>query len=219
MYLVFDCETSGLDPNCNNLLTCCFIVLNSELESVDKLTLDLKYDSYCVVPRALEVNNINLIEHQKKSLFLEEARTKLLYFLDKNKNRYRFIPVGHNINFDIGFIKSSGLLTNEEYNSYCSINPIDTLVISQFLKTTGYIKRTSSLSLGNLAKMFFTDELNKTDRLHTCDYDTELTVKLFKHYVDYFLIVKNKNKNSNNNSVSSSSDQEIVAGIKRKRTQ
>lgn len=212
MYLVFDCETSGLDPNYNNLLTCCFIVLDPELEFVDKLTLDLKHNTYCVVPRALEVNNINLIEHQKKSLFLEEARTKLLYFLDKYKNRYRYIPVGHNINFDIGFIKSSGLLTNEEYNNYCSINPIDTLVISQFLKTVGYIKRTSSLSLGNLIKIFFADEIENSDKLHTCDYDTQLTVKLFKHYADYFSKLNNKNKK-----ISDICNETMITGSKRKR--
>jgi len=176
-YIAFDCETTGIHENCN-LLTVTFIVLNSDLIEENRLNISLKQDGYYVYPEALQVNKINLILHHKESLYLIDARKKLHEFLIANKGTFNFIPIGHNIQFDIRFIKKSGLLTNEEYSKYISCNPIDTLVIAQFLKLSKKLHDKQSLSLISLCKSFGLQ--NNKELEHSSEYDIEMTIELLK---------------------------------------
>jgi len=187
-YICFDTETTGLHSSCN-LLTAHFIVLNKNLEKIDSLDLKIKYPVYTVYAKALEVNKINLVDHDKDpdSLFISDANNRLISFLQKNKGQFRYIPVGHNINFDIQFIKWSKLLSEEEYSKYISANALDTLTIANFLKITGFIPSTQPLKLVSLCKFLniSTDDSNA----HNAEYDTKMTVELLK-------IFKEKLKNS-----------------------
>ena len=149
-YIAFDCETTGVNDN-SNLLTVSFLILDNNLNEKDVLNLSLRQNNgYYVYPKALEINKIDIIKHHNTSLDLMDARKKLLEFLTKNKGQFNLIPVGHNIQFDIKFIKQSGLLNEYEYNSYISCNPLDTLSVAQFLKLSGKLHEKQSLSLVNL---------------------------------------------------------------------
>ena len=53
-YIAFDAETTGLDVNVNNLLTACFIVLDSDLNELDSLNISLKSENYFINPKAME---------------------------------------------------------------------------------------------------------------------------------------------------------------------
>jgi len=162
MYLAFDTETTGIDAVKNNLLTACFIVLDDNLVEIDRLNLNIKYNEYNISVRAMEINKIDLIKHHnsRNSVDLKTARSMLLDFLRKNKKAHSnsslsygynlFTPIGHNVSFDINFIKGCGLLSEYEYNSYISFNCVDTICIAQFLKLTGEIPKTQSISLVNL---------------------------------------------------------------------
>ena len=63
MYLAFDVETTGLENHCN-VLTAYFIILNSEFNEIDTLDLKIKYPYYVIYPKALEVNQINILDNQ-----------------------------------------------------------------------------------------------------------------------------------------------------------
>lgn len=193
-YIAFDCETTGLNINNNNLLTVCFIILDVNLEYIDKLNISLKQKSgYYISPDALEINKIDIVRHHKTAVDLENARTILLHFLSKNRSTYNLIPIGHNINFDINFIKSSGLLTESEYSNFISCNPIDTKTIAQFLKSCGKIHEKQSLSLINLCKYFnLTQCINLQ---HSSEYDTEMTIQLLKTMKS---LVNDNSSNSSN---------------------
>lgn len=176
-YICFDTETSGLDPECN-LLTACFIVLDENLNEIDILNLQIKDDYYYVSARALEINHINLIEHtnDKSSVTLLQA-SKLLYeFLNKNKRGYPLVPIGHNLEFDIGFVKK--LLPNGDYNKFISFNKIDTIVLAQFLKLSNQISKYQSISLVNLAQLY---NIKIPGQAHTAEYDTKMTIEVLKH--------------------------------------
>lgn len=179
-YIAFDCETTGVSDNCN-LLTVSFIVLDSELNETDLLNISLKQNNgYYIYPESLEVNKIDLVKHHQNSIDLIDARRKLSQFLQKNKGQYNLIPIGHNIQFDIKFIKKSGLLTEDEYSKYISCNAIDTVTISQFLKLTGKLPQKQSLSLVNLCKSC---HLKRNESLeHSAEYDVKMTIKLLKHF-------------------------------------
>ena len=71
-YLAFDCETTGLLPNCN-VLTVYFVILDDKLNILDELDLKIKHDFYVVFTKALEVNNINILEHDKIKISKKNA--------------------------------------------------------------------------------------------------------------------------------------------------
>ncbi len=181
-YIAFDTETTGVDSLKCNLLTVSFIVLDSELNKLDTLNISLKHENYYINPTALEVNKIDIIKHHNNSLDIIDARVKLITFLNKYKIQYNFVPIGHNILFDINFIKSSGLLTNEIYNKYISCNFIDTLTIAQFLKFSGKLPEKQSVSLINLCKYTEIKDDKNTELEHSAEYDTNMTIKLLKKF-------------------------------------
>lgn len=179
-YIAFDCETTGVNDDCN-LLTVSFLMLNSNLKEMDVLNIALKQtNGYHIYPESLEVNKIDIIKHHNQSIDLIDARRKVLQFLQKYKGQYNLIPIGHNIQFDIKFIKKSGLLTEEEYTKYISYNALDTVVVSQFLKLSGKLPEKQSLSLINLCKSC---NLKRNEELeHSAEYDIKMTVKLLKYF-------------------------------------
>jgi DNA polymerase III epsilon subunit-like protein len=174
-YIAFDCETSGVSET-SNLLTISFIILDKDLIQKDSLNVSLKQTSYNIYPEALQINRIDIIKHHQSSTDLQTSRKIILDFLNKNKGSYNLIPIGHNIAFDIRFIKSSGLLTDREYSNFISCNPIDTLVIAQFLKMCGKLNQKQSLSLINLCNHFKLDSCKNSE--HTSEYDIKMTIKL-----------------------------------------
>jgi len=179
-YISFDTETTGLDSDKCNLLTVCFIILDSDLNEIDRLNISLKQVNYYVNVEALKVNKINLVKHHDNSIDIIDARNKLHNFLDKYKTQYNLIPIGHNIKFDISFIKSSGLLMDNEYLKYISFNAIDTISIAQFLKLSGKLPKQQSISLVNLCKYAKLDQ--EQNQEHTAEYDTEMTIKLLRYF-------------------------------------
>ena len=47
-YIVFDCETTGLDNDCN-LLTAFFVILDENLNKIDTLGLHIKHIYYFLI--------------------------------------------------------------------------------------------------------------------------------------------------------------------------
>ena len=194
MYLAFDTETTGIDAVKNNLLTACFIVLDDNLVEIDRLNLNIKYNEYNISVRAMEINKIDLIKHHnsRNSVDLKTARSMLLDFLRKNKKAHSnsslsygynlFTPIGHNVSFDINFIKGCGLLSEYEYNSYISFNCVDTICIAQFLKLTGEIPKTQSISLVNLCSYYNIKSEGNTESYHTAEYDIVMTLHLLRKF-------------------------------------
>lgn len=181
MYLAFDCETTGI-LNESNLLTAFFLVLDDELNIIDTFGLKLKHDIYNVSIKALEINKIDLIKHEndRHTYCIKDIKPKFLVFLEKYKPKYRYVPIGHNIEFDIRFIKNSGLLTKEEYSNYISCNSIDTIIIAQYHKLCNNIPKEQSLSLINLCKYF---KINQDEKLeHNAEYDIKMTIELLKKF-------------------------------------
>jgi DNA polymerase-3 subunit epsilon len=188
-YIAFDSETTGLDANVNNLLTATFIVLDTDLNELDRLNISLKSESYTINAKAMEVNKIDIVKHQTNSKDLIDTKAQLINFLKKNKTNFYLTPVGHNIQFDIQFIKK---LLGDEYNNYFSYNSVDTIVIANFLKICGKLPERQPVSLSKLSEYYgiggsapqrrIDEVLNEA--FHTSEYDTEITVKLLKKFVE-----------------------------------
>jgi DNA polymerase III epsilon subunit-like protein len=181
MYLAVDTETTGIDATKNNLLTACFILLDQQLNELGRLNLSLKHSNYTITIKAMEINHIDLIKHHYDSNDLNSSRILLLDFLNKHKNKTLFTLIGHNVSFDIQFIKSSGLLTEEEFNSFINFNILDTISIAQYLKLTGDLPLKQSISLINLCKYYGLDSKSNKN-YHNAEYDIEMTIHLLKKF-------------------------------------
>lgn len=134
-----DCETSGLDPQKHSILTLYFCILNENMEKIDELDLKLMPDDGNIVyeKEALEINGINIDEHKLSATKYSEAIVLIESFLKKHSPKKRGIrPAGHNIAFDIAFIKSQ-LKIDQLWEDRCHYRVLDTTPIVTFMQDLG----------------------------------------------------------------------------------
>ena len=172
MYLAFDTETSGIHADAQ-VLTAYFIILDSNFNEIDSLDLKIKYPVYSIQLKAFQVNNIDLIKHEQEALISLDAKIKLKNFLLKHKKN-KYIPLGHNVKFDLEKMKSFGI-----YDHVSSTFNLDTMQIAQFLKSSNKLPFNQSLSLKNLTEYY---GITPTGELHNAECDIRLTIELFKHF-------------------------------------
>ncbi len=82
-YLALDVETGGLLPH-HSTLTVAFVIFSPGGVELDSLHLKLKHKEYCVTREALEVNGIDLIQHDLEALPVEDCQRLAKDFLKKH---------------------------------------------------------------------------------------------------------------------------------------
>lgn len=131
-----DIETTGLDCTKHNILSVGIAIVNVEkdnLEFIDKIEIPVVYENYCVDEKALQINKINLETHTGKTPL--EAVDTIIEFLTKNEMMNKPI-CGHNINFDIGFLKK--LFSSDKTYTYpFHYHKIDVMSILFYLQDKG----------------------------------------------------------------------------------
>lgn len=179
-YIAFDCETGGLSDDCS-LLTVYFMLLEADLTTVvGELDLKIKPnagEAYVVTDEALSINGINLIEHSKTAITMNEASSLFYNFLMSNNpnGRAKFIPVGHNVAFDAMFLKGK-LISTANWNKFISYRQLDTGTIAQMMKLTGHMDKDVMGSLGSLASYLGIPHT----QAHNAKGDTITTVKVLR---------------------------------------
>ena len=156
--IAFDCETGGLGDDVS-LLTVWFGIYNDKFELLDELPLKIKPKDgiYHIQAQALEVNKIDLIEHDKVAITKSEAGKLLFNFLKKNKCDDMLIPVGHNIAGDVRWVNQH-LLNADTFNQFCSYRKLDSSTIAMFLMMAGVLTGVERAGLGNLIERFELDK-------------------------------------------------------------
>ena len=153
LYLPFDNETGGLGKDVA-LLSAHFAVCDAKWNVIDELDILSKPndDQYVVTARALEINKINLIEHDKVALTYSQAGAKLRDFLwlHSDNGKVKLVPVGKNVGFDVIKVTDNylGARTWNQFVSY-RLYDITTLVI--YLKNVGKLPQDAPDSLEGLA--------------------------------------------------------------------
>ncbi len=179
-YIAFDVEAGGVTDD-HSLLSAYFVVIDEDLKTVyGELDLFVKPDNgnYVITPQALEVNKINLIEHDKIAITASKAGTLLYNFLKTHApdGTQKLIPLGHNIAFDVQFVKKH--LLNKAFNQYVSYRMLDTSCVVQFMKLTGTVSRDLAGSLSEIASYFGIPLLPNT--VHTAKGDTWLVIDVLR---------------------------------------
>ena len=155
-FLGFDTETGGIGDD-KSLLTAYFgfyELVNGKFNKLDELDLKIKPDDnvYHLTAESLEINKINIIEHNKVAIFEKIAGQQLYKKLQEWHvvSKEKLIPVGHNINFDIRKVTTT-LISIGSWEGFVSYRVMDTCTIAQFYRICGKLPDNLSCSLGHLS--------------------------------------------------------------------
>lgn len=186
MYLFVDTETGGLTPQ-HSLLTVSCIGVDENFDiipvasGVPGLYLRIKHEEYALTAGALSVNKIDLAQHHAAGLTPPEAQKALLYFLAdimKRCGKKRLVPAGHNVGFDVQFLRAN-LLTDEQWDQHFTYPAFDTAAIARFLNAAG--RHDGGYSLGRLCTKYV-PHMSGAD-LHNAEVDNLTTIELAKKFV------------------------------------
>lgn len=185
LYLAMDNETGGLhEETC--LLSTYLEVIDEQFNVVDSLELYVKPNNgvYRVEAQGLDINKINLIEHDKIAITYSEAGQKLFKFLQKNSQdgKIKLIPIGKNVQFDIGGLQKH-LLSKQNMDKFVSYRLIDITGLAMGLQIVGKLPNEMSLSLGSLAQYFKVHD-QISGNAHEAKYDTQMTVLVYKKLLE-----------------------------------
>jgi DNA polymerase III subunit epsilon len=172
--LFIDTETGGLNPNEHSLLSLAMVVWEN-MKIIDSQELLINDGKLSVTKAALAVNKIDIEEHKKSAISPFQAIEKTLLFLGKHFPHQRKITIaGHNIQFDLGFLKILFSQNNKDFSKYFSHRIIDTSSILHYLYLTGNIKQ-KAISSDEAFELFKI----KVEGRHTAIGDALATAKLF----------------------------------------
>lgn len=176
--VVTDVETGGTDPQEHSLLQVALVVFENGRE-LDALKLNIVHDVYRVTPRAMEINKIDLETHEGYKP--EEAVQMILEFMKKHFEKPAQV-CGHNVGFDVGFLKVLFKMVGVDYDKIFSYRLLDTSAVARFLVFAGVIPPRGSL--GDLAKHFNVphDPKELHDALVDCRVTYQLLVEMTKMF-------------------------------------
>ncbi|MCU0849281.1 MAG: 3'-5' exonuclease [Spirochaetes bacterium] len=181
-FLFIDTETGGTDAERNSILSVGLAVISSSgLEG--ELEIAVMEPELSVTEKALKINRINLDEHVKIATDPSTAVEKILAFAGKwpdlLSDREKIILFGHNVIFDIEFLKRLFKFTGHEYSDVFSHRIVDTSSILRFLHLKGVFKE----DISNLDAALDHFGINEFPR-HQALKDAVLTAKLFMKLLD-----------------------------------
>lgn len=139
--LWFDCETTGLNPEKNDILTLAGLIeINGEIKEEFYLEMQpFNYDN--ISEEALKVNGLELSKI-KTWMIPRLAHKQLTYIFSKHINKFnkndKFICAGHNVKFDFDFLveffKKNGDKYLGSWVEYQFSSCIDTLPLVQLMR-------------------------------------------------------------------------------------
>lgn len=186
-YFLFDTETGGVRKEMS-LLTLYGYILDESLNVLDTIDLKIKPDDgiYRLNAAGLEMNRINIVEHDKVAKSVSEVRTLFKNYICGWSLNQKLTPIGHNVRFDVKFAKTHLL---EDWDRYFDRRHIDTASVGKFLALTGFVPKLNTYSLSEMALAMMID-VDESKR-HEANYDADLTLKVLQNMTN---LVKGINK-------------------------
>ena len=177
--LWLDTETTGLNKEkCDITQIAGIIIIDGEEKE--------RFNFHCqpvnwenIEPVALEKTNMT-VEKLKEFPMPQEVYTQLISLLDKYIDKYnqtdKFYVAGHNVQFDMDFLKLFfKKMGNDYFGSYFWYRNVDLMALATILHTAGLINLTS-WKLDEIAKYLC---ISIDENLHDASVDVDLTRKCF----------------------------------------
>lgn len=175
-YFLFDTETGGIRKEMS-LLTLYGYILDESLNILDTIDLKIKPDDgvYHLNAQGLGINKINIVEHDRVAKPLSEVKTRLKNYICGWSLNQKLTPIGHNIRFDVKFVKTHLM---EDWDRYFDRRHIDTASVGKFLALTGFVPKLNTYSLSEMAAAMMIDV--DENKRHEASYDADLTLKVLR---------------------------------------
>jgi DNA polymerase-3 subunit epsilon len=141
--LVIDTETGGIDPDRHSLLSVAAVVwADGRIEG--EIEILVGEADVTVTARALEINRIDLVEHARRAVPPAEALSHLLGFVAEHfrvelAGGEQVVLVGHNVGFDVGFLRRLCRLATSAFPAQFSHRMLDTASVLRFLSLAGFV--------------------------------------------------------------------------------
>lgn len=183
-YLALDTECGGIGLD-KSLLTAYLAILDENLNTVDYLYLFCCPDDgiYKVEGKAMEINGINLAQHDKFAKSYKECGTLLYDFLKKNKGDKQLKPLGHGVKFDCGRM-TGDLVSQGSWDKFVSYRVLDTGTIAGFAIELGLLPVDMNAGLATLSKYFKVGVQPGTG--HDAKQDVELSIGVYRELIKLF---------------------------------
>lgn len=201
-YIVFDCETGGLDETKNPITQFACVVLDGvTLKEIDRWETYVKpYAGLKIEQEALDHTMVTMSDINS-GVKLETFVGTMTKFFDQHRVKAkvremgRLIPVGHNVTFDIRFLNAALAYADyeEDLSEWLFPNLIDTFALGKMTFGVGK-EREEKLNLGaccERAKIKLTDA-------HGAMNDVEATAELFRWYVKKLRALKDSVSSTEN---------------------
>lgn len=178
--LFIDTETGGVIPEKHSLLSIGLVVWDIDKGILDKKEIFVKHKDYAVTKGAQRVNKFNLEEHETKAIDPIMVIDEIDEFCLRNfPQDHKIIVAGHNIIFDINFIRFFLSQYNRSFENMFSHRSIDTASILQFLQISQKIDVAITSSTEGF-KYFGI----KVDNRHSALSDSIATAELFSKMIE-----------------------------------
>lgn len=182
-YIVYDCETGGLDERKNPITQYACIVLDGQnLKELDRFETYIQpYNDLTIDRKALESTMVSMSD-VNEGITLENFVDVLIEFYELHQVQSRFkdagrlVPVGHNIPFDNRFLDYAFCLQKKNYWAWVHENFIDTMTLGKMAWGVNGNEKLRLVDCIGRAKLTLTDA-------HGAMNDVESTVDLFRWYV------------------------------------
>ncbi len=174
MKLIFlDTETGGINSRVNSLLSVGLVIWEDK-KIITKKEFYIKEKEYNVTTQAIEINKIDLNELKKNGLKKSEIKKEIINLIKENFKE-KAILAGHNINFDISFLKK--IFEEKEFLEIFSYRSIDVASIMKYLS----IKKGLDLNSLDDAIKYYNLE---TKKRHTALGDAIVVAELFNKLLE-----------------------------------
>jgi DNA polymerase III subunit epsilon len=186
--LVIDTETGGIDPDRHSLLSLAAVVwADGRIEG--EIEIFVSEPDITVTARALEINRIDLVEHAQQAVAPAETLSRLLAFVADHFRAElaageQVVLAGHNVGFDVSFLRRLCRLAGSAYPAIFSHRTLDTASILRFLSLAGIVPPAAVASTEAFAFL----GVRIPERLrHTALGDARATAELLTHLIGLVL--------------------------------
>lgn len=124
----------------------------------------------------MKINQIDLIELYQVGMTEKEAISKIKTFCKKYYPEEKVVLAGHNVSFDIAFLKKLFYENEENFSSLFHFRSIDTCSIMKYLYFSNKLPK--GIETITSAMSYFNIKIDDEKR-HTALYDALLTAEIF----------------------------------------
>ncbi|MCR8956336.1 3'-5' exonuclease [Variovorax sp. S2] len=178
--VAIDVETSGANPFKHEVLAIGFSPID---ESIPSKTVYIRHNEIEWSPHAHEIFLNYSEEWEKQSVNPTLAHKEIENYLSQHFRDHAITPVGHNIGFDLAFLRKLAFQSGHEHISGISHRAVDTHTLLYVLALKNIIPISATTSDG--AFSYFGIGIEDKDR-HTAIGDAEATSDLLKKILKKF---------------------------------